>query len=181
MTTKTAAIKLPKILDGAASINSAIAKIQSSGKRFDDAVQIAALSVLNHASLHGDTTLADALAKALPAGSRLRSLVTFMTAHGQIRLLSKADPADAAAIKAGRVFSLDRTKPAFNLETAALSRWTDAIKAETVESLLDAPKLVASLTSRLGKAIQEGKVEHVDGALVEARKLVAMLETARAA
>lgn len=163
-----------KLIQGAAAINKAIASIQNRGAKLDGDIHLCGVSALAHASEHGDPSLCDKLVQAMPKGSRKLALVEWMLAYGQIVVLDKLD--DAAAIKAGRVFALDRTKK-LDLEAAMAKSWTGFRKDPAPATAFDAQKAVQSVLTRLNAASKAGvTVEHKAEALAQARALVAALE-----
>lgn len=161
------------IIKSAALITKAIASIQNRGGKLDADIHVAGVSVLAHASEHGDTTLADKLVLAMPKGGRKLALVEWMLAYGQ---LAKLDPkADKDAIAAGRLFKLDRTKT--HDEAGAIAEsWVEFKPEVDVLTSFDAQAAVSYVVRRLKKAT-EGKLE-IKGkaeALAEAQALVAAL------
>lgn len=161
---------------GAVAINKAIDSIKNRGAKLDLSIQQAGLSVLAHASEHGDTTCADRLVAALPKGGRKLALVEWMLAFGQIVLLDHK--ADAEAIKAGRMFKLDRERK-LNLEGAEEKHWHEFKKEAAVQTAFDAQAAVANVLARMKGAVAKGMpIEHKAMALADALALVAMLQPA---
>jgi hypothetical protein len=162
-----------QIIKAAADIKKAIASIANRGAKLDGDIHKAGVSVLAHASEHGDSTLADALVNAMPKGGRKLALVEWMLAHGQ---LAKLDPkADKEAIAAGRIFKLDRTRT-LNLEGAIETSWVEFKKEAPVHTAFDAQAAVKAVLARLKAANAKGlTVEHKAEALAEAQALVAVL------
>lgn len=162
-----------QIIKTAAEINKAIASIANRGAKLDGDIHRAGVSVLAHASEHGDTTLADKLVHAMPKGSRKLALVEWMLAHGQ---LAKLDPqADKDAVAAGRIFKLDRTRN-LDLEGAMQTSWVEFKKEAPVHTAFDAQAAVKSVIVRLKAANSKGlTVENKAQALAEAQALVALL------
>lgn len=162
------------IIKGAAALNKAIDSIKNRGAKLDASIQQAAVSVLAHASEHGDTTCADRLVQAMPKGARKLALVEFLLAFGQIALLDKV--ADKEAIAAGRVFKLDRERK-LDLAQAESTPWHEFKKERAVQEAFDAQKAVAAVLARMRGAAAKGlSIEHKEQALADARALVAMLE-----
>ena len=173
MTTKTIAL-----YKGAAAINKAIDSIKNRGAKLDASIQIAALSVLAHASEHGDSTCADRLVHAMPAGARKLALVEFMLAFGQMRKLDKSNPDEAAKIKEGMLFKLDRTRT-LDMQGASDTPWHKFKPESALADAFDAQKAVSSVIGRIRAATAKGlSIEHKDKALDEAKALVALLEGA---
>lgn len=147
-----------QILQTAAEVNKAITSIATRGAKLDGDIHRVGVSVLHHATEHGDTTLADKLVHAMPKGGRKLALVEWMLAFGQ---LSKLDPkADKDAIAAGRLFKLDRSKT-FKKDDAIGTPWTEFKKEADVLTAFDAQAAVNTLINRLNKAASTGlSIEH---------------------
>lgn len=162
-----------QIIKAAADIKKAITSIANRGAKLDGDIHKAGVSVLAHASEHGDSTLADSLVNAMPKGGRKLALVEWMLAHGQ---LAKLDPkADKEAIAAGRIFKLDRTRT-LDLKAAIETSWVEFKKEAPVHTAFDAQAAVKSVLARLKAANEKGlTVEHKAEALAEAQALVAAL------
>ena len=163
------------IITGASAINKAIDSIKNRGAKLDTSIQQAGLSVMAHASEHGDTTCADRLVQAMPKGARKLALVEWMLAFGQIVLLDKAT--DAEAIKAGRMFKLDRTRT-LDLNSAEDKAWHEFKKEAAVSTAFDAQAAVANVLARMKGAVAKGMpIEHKAQALLDAQALVAILSS----
>lgn len=162
-----------QIIKAAADIKKAITSIANRGAKLDGDIHKAGVSVLAHASEHGDSTLADSLVNAMPKGGRKLALVEWMLAHGQ---LAKLDPkADKEAIAAGRIFKLDRTRT-LDLKAAIETSWVEFKKEAAVHTAFDAQAAVKAVLARLKAANEKGlTVEHRAEALAEAQALVAAL------
>ncbi|QHJ75336.1 hypothetical protein SnaR1_gp2 [Sphaerotilus phage vB_SnaP-R1] len=162
-----------QIIKAAADIKKAITSIANRGAKLDGDIHKAGVSVLAHASEHGDSTLADSLVNAMPKGGRKLALVEWMLAHGQ---LAKLDPkADKEAIAAGRIFKLDRTRT-LDLKAAIETSWVEFKKEAAVHTAFDAQAAVKAVLARLKAANEKGlTVEHKAEALAEAQALVAAL------
>ena len=144
-----------ELIKGTAAITKAIASIQSRGKKLDADIQHAGLSILSHATEHGDTTLADKLLGAMPKGSRKLALVEWMLAFGQVRLLKKEVAEENARILAGATFALDRTKT-LNLASAEETPWYDCKPEKEVFDAFDVQAAVAALMGKIAKAQKAG-------------------------
>lgn len=162
-----------KIMTSAAEITKAITSIKGRGAKLDADIHRAAVSILNHATEHGDTTLADNLVHAMPKGARKLALVEWMLAFGQIAKLDKE--ADKDAIAAGRLFKLDRTRK-LDIEGAIATPWTDFKPEAAVLDAFDVQAAVASVMGRLTKAAAAGMtIKGKAEALAQAQALVAAL------
>jgi len=167
------------LIKGTALINKAIDSIKNRGAKLDSSIQQAGLSVLAHASEHGDTTCADRLVQAMPKGGRKLALVEWMLAYGQMRLLDKAKPDEAARMKEGAVFKLDREIRKLDMQAAEETMWHEFKKEAAVATAFDAQTAVAALLARMRGAAAKGlTIEHKEQALADAKALVHMLECA---
>lgn len=164
------------IIKGAAAIDKAIASIKNRGAKLDHSIQQAGLSVLAHASEHGDTTCADRLVAAMPKGARKLALVEWMLAYGQVSKLDQK--VDAEAIKAGRLFKLDRTKT-LDLNSADEKHWHEFKPEAAIATAFDAQAAVANVLARMRSAQSKGlSIEHKALALADAQALVTLLSEA---
>lgn len=160
-----------QIIKGSAEINKAIASIANRGAKLDGDIHKAGVSVLAHASEHGDTTLADKLVQAMPKGGRKLALVEWMLAHGQLALMDKAEAKDT-----GRLFKLDRERK-LDVEGAIGTPWTEFKKEAAVHTAFDAQAAVASLLKRMRDAAKKGlDVKGKAEALADAEALVVLLK-----
>lgn len=161
-----------ELIRGAADIDKAIASIKARGAKLDEAIWITGLSVLAHASEHGDTTPADRLVNAMPKGGRKLALVEWMLAFGQVAHLDKGA---TDAIKAGRVFKLDRAKK-LDLDAAELKPWYEFKKEAPVSTAFDAQKACHALLARIKGAAQSGlAIEGRATAIKELQEALAVL------
>ncbi len=71
MTTKTAII-------------AAIEEIRTTGKKLDQMIWVAAVSVIAHNDKHGDITLTNTLIEAMPKGSRVNALLAYLEFFGKM-------------------------------------------------------------------------------------------------
>lgn len=153
--TKKIAPKAPVLLTEASAIQKAIASIKTKGANLDASIQIAARSVLDHISQHSNTTLADQLFQAMPNGSRRNCLAEYLLAFGNIRLLLNSQPGDKEALKAGRIFAIDRTKK-YDAAGAEAKVWHEMRKQADVQTVFDCQAAVQSLLNRIQKAVSNG-------------------------
>lgn len=130
---------MTKLLLGVAAINKAIASIHTRGKRLDNDIQLAALSVINHVEEHRDVTVVNTLIDAMPKGSRVNALREFILQHGKVAYNEET-----------KDFSFNRDAET-DLEGAAAIMWTE-FKPEAPFVPLD---LMGSLTKLLKKADKE--------------------------
>jgi hypothetical protein len=163
-----------KLYTTAAEIDKAIASIKGRGAKLDGDIHRAGVSVLAHATKHGDTTLADKLVLAMPKGGRKLALVEWMLAFGQI---AKLDPkADKAAIAEGRLFKLDRDRK-YDEVGAMGTPWTEFKPEAAVHTAFDVQAAVQSVLRRMKSAAESGmSIEHKAEALRDAQALVVLLQ-----
>lgn len=123
------------------AILAAISDISVTGKKLDQMIWVAAVSVTAHADKHGDVTLANTLVDAMPKGSRVNALLGFLEAFGKFTY-------DEENKKLG----FDKTKTT-DIEGAQAQSWT-AFKPEppyqgmTLEVALAA--LIKKANDRIG-------------------------------
>lgn len=159
-----------KLITNTTELNKAIASIASRGAKLDASIQLAGLSVLNHASEHGDTTLADKLVQAMPKGGRKLALVEWMLAYGQLAKLDKEE--DKEAIQAGRIFKLDRSRT-LDLESADAKKWFEFKPEGDVATAFDAQAALASVLKRMKAATTKGMaIEHKQEAIEQAQAII---------
>ena len=150
-----ATIKFTASMSGK-DIDAGIKSLASRGKKFDADVQNIAISIIAHTEAHSDYTKAEALYKALPAGSRRASLVQWFLAFGKIRALSPKVAEDKAKMDAGAVFAFDRDKRT-DMEGAHKTMWHSMGKPEAKPAdVFDVQKAAASLLQRMRKAQKDG-------------------------
>lgn len=137
-------------------IDAGIKSLANRGKKFDSDVQNIALSIVAHTEAHSDYTKAEALYKALPAGSRRASLVQWFLAFGKIRALDPKVAEDKAKMAAGAIFAFDRDKRT-DMEGAHKTMWHSMGKPESKPSeVFDVQKAAMSLLERMRKAQKAG-------------------------
>lgn len=164
-----------ELLKGASAINKAIDSIKNRGAKLDAAIQLAGLSVLAHASEHGDTTCADRLVQAMPKGARKLALVEWMLAFGQMRKLEKKDETEALALKNGMLFKLDRSRT-LDLDSATEKEWHAFKPEQDVQTAFDVQKALGSVLARLQTASKAGMpVQHREEALTQLKALAEAL------
>lgn len=163
-----------KLYDNAAAITKAIVSIQGRGAKLDGDIHVAGVSVLAHASKHGDVTLCDRLVHAMPKGGRKLALVEWMLAHGNIMKLDTK--LDKDAIASGRLFKVSKEK-AYDEAGAIATSWVEFKKEADVLTAFDAQAAVKSVLSRFTKAAAAGMtIENRASALQDAKALVAALQ-----
>ena len=162
-----------KLIKGASEIEKSLKSLFARGAKLDRDIHVVGVSVLSHASEHGDTTLADKLVQSMPKGSRKLALVEWMLAYGQMAKLDTK--ADKDAIAGGRLFKLDRTRK-LDLEGAAAESWTEFKPEAAVLDAFDVQAAVHSVMARLTKASAAGLcIKGKAEALAQAQALVQAL------
>lgn len=164
-----------KLITNVKTIKASIAGIRTRGADLDNEIQLVALSVMQHAAKHGDTTLADSLVNALSMGQRRKALVEFILAYGPMAKLDKKDKSDAERIQNGAVFKYQKDKPV-NLAEAQDNPWYNFRKHET-EALeaFDVHAAASNLIKRYQAAQKKGLT--VKGASEARQELEALLAT----
>jgi len=72
---------MTKLLTSASEITKKIDTVAKSGKTFQNAVQLAAVSIIAHMAQHRDKTLLASLYDAMPNGSRRKTMVDWVNAN----------------------------------------------------------------------------------------------------
>ena len=156
------ATKAPALIIGSALIQKAIDSIGKRQTNLLRDIQKAGLSIISHVDQHADTTLADRLFNAMGKGSRRVSLAQWFITYGKMRLLDKAVPEEAAAIKAGRIFQFDKARTT-DLMSAAAMPWQNMQKEQAVKDVFDVHAAYLSLMKRIQAAQKSGaKIEHIE-------------------
>lgn len=164
-----------EIIKTAKLIQSKIDSVQRRGKTLDNDIHVLGVSVLSHASEHGDTTLADRLVQALPKGSRKLALVEWMLAFGQVEKLDSKNVEDAQAIKAGRIFKLNKERT-LDLKSAAETSWVEFRQEAKISTAWDVQQAVKGLLTKYQNANAKGMtIEGRGAALADAQALVELL------
>lgn len=157
-----------ELIKTAALINKEITSIKAAGKKLDDRIQLAGLSVLNHVEEHGDVTVVNALFLALPQGARAKALAEWLLAFGKL-----AKNGDKKAAKAAP-FVYDKGRST-DLTGAVEQPWFKfAKKDDTVESAFDFQASLKALLDRAAKAEKEGKSIAGADQLAKIRAMVAV-------
>lgn len=74
-----------KLIEGKAELVKEFGLLKAAGKKLDDRIQTAGMSVINHVDKHGDITVVDGLMDAMPAGSRKTAMIEWLLAHGKLK------------------------------------------------------------------------------------------------
>lgn len=151
-----------KLYGSAAEIDKAILSIKGRGVKLDADIQKAALSIIKHVDQHSDTTIADRLFNAMPAGSRRLALAEYLVAFGKMRTLKNDSPDDKARLALGHVFAFDKERKT-DMEEAVKTPWYEMRKEPDVAEVFDVQAAVAALLKRAAKAKEKGvRIEHAE-------------------
>ena len=153
-----------KLFEGAAAINKEIGLIKTAGKKLDDRIQVAGVSVIQHCGLHNDVTVVNNLFLAMPAGARKKALAEWLLKFGNVA----ANTDKASSKTAPFVYAKDKQA---NVEGAIAEPWYDFAPEPAVATMFDFQAMLASLLKKAEKAEQQGlKIEGAE-ALAAVRKL----------
>lgn len=153
---------------GKKNIEFAIGIIKAKGEQFDLAVQEVQLSVLNHADVHGDITMFEALFNALPKGSRRNALAEHAQKYSCIAVNLDADPKKRKA----KPFLHVKGK-ATDLVGAQAEPWFEMSPEKPVDMAFDFKAQLAALLKKADRAANDPLKTFEGRDLLEAaRKLV---------
>lgn len=113
-------------------MTTAIGRIAATGKVLQGRIHDTAVSTLNHAAEHGDTTLACRLLDALPNGQRVKSLAFWFTHFSGKQMSFSVDKSTgkyACKLKGGW------TKTAFDVPAAAATTFADLTVEKSPETM----------------------------------------------
>lgn len=154
-----------KIITSKTALVTAIESIRTRGKKLDNDIWIAAVSVIGHVGEHGDVTLARTLVDAMPKGSRVNALLAFMETFGKLTFNTDTKELD-----------YDKTKTT-ELESAQETSWVE-FKPEVPYQGLDLNKAILALIKKAVERSEDG-VDGVDK--VDAKQLASLQAIAVAA
>lgn len=153
-----------KLFEGAAAINKEIGLIKNAGKKLDERIQVAGVSVIAHCGQHNDVTVVNNLFLAMPAGARKKALAEWLLKFGNVA----ANTDKASSKTAPFVYAKDKQA---NVEGAIAEPWYDFAPEPAVATMFDFQAMLASLLKKAEKAEQQGlKIEGAE-ALAAVRKL----------
>jgi hypothetical protein len=135
---------------GKADIERAVAVIKVRGEEFDQAVQMVQISVLNHAELHGDITLFEALFNALPKGSRRNALAEHASKYGKISINMDEDQKKRKA----KPFLYDKAKKT-DLVAAEAEPWFECLPEKPVDMAFDFKAQLLALLKKADKSAND--------------------------
>ena len=155
-----------KLHTGTAAITTAIKAIAKNGKALDNAIQKTGVSIIAHVRDHGDTTLAVALVKAMPRGSRVSAVIDWLNAFSPMTL---------QLTKAGLTVELDKKRvPADSKVADAIATPWYTFKKETAKEVVTLESLIEKFEKAVVKLAKEGGCAETD-----AGKVIAAVEGAR--
>jgi hypothetical protein len=140
-----------KLILGLADILLAVDKIQKAGKKLDDAIQVAAMSCINHIELHGDITVFEGLWAAMPKGSRKKALADWAVKYGKV--VMNLD--EKGKIVADKPFMFNKLANT-NLLGGEAEPWFECAPEKVEDTELDFTKLLGMLLAKADKASQKG-------------------------
>jgi hypothetical protein len=136
------------------AILAAISDISVTGKKLDQMIWVAAVSVTAHAEKHGDVTLANTLVEAMPKGSRVNALLGFLEAFGKFTYdeenkklgfdKSKTTDIDGAQAQSWTAFKPEPPYQGMNLEVALaalIKKANDRIDSDNEADDIDSDRL----------------------------------------
>ena len=152
-----------KIITSKAAIVTAIESIRTRGKKLDNDIWIAAVSVTAHADAHGDVTLANTLVDAMPKGSRVNALLAYLECFGKFSYDDEK-----------KELCFDKSKKT-DLEGAQVASWVE-FKPEPAYKGLD---LNVAILDLIKKAVERSKdgvdgVDNVDAAQLAKLQTIAV-------
>lgn len=144
-----------KLIVGTAELNKAIDSIVSRGKKLDQSIQVAGLSILAHIQAHGDVTLLNRLVVEFPKGSRRTAFMHWAAAFGKV--LPNPDTETAKE----RPFLFDKQGNT-DLEGAEERPWVEFKPEAPINQVFDFAQALAALikkATREGVELKEGQAE----------------------
>jgi hypothetical protein len=156
------------------AILAAISDISVTGKKLDQMIWVAAVSVTAHAEKHGDVTLANTLVEAMPKGSRVNALLGFLEAFGKFTYdeenkklgfdKSKTTDIDGAQAQSWTAFKPEPPYQGMNLEmalAALIKKANDRVDSDNEADDIDSGRL-----SVLAKLLNDWDAETATDALI---------------
>ena len=145
-----------KIITSKAAIVTAIESIRTRGKKLDNDIWIAAVSVTAHADAHGDVTLANTLVDAMPKGSRVNALLAYLECFGKFSYddekkelcfdKSKKTDLEGAQVASWVEFKPEPPYKGLDLNVAILAlikKATDRLDSDNESDVIEADQLTA--------------------------------------
>lgn len=153
-----------QLITNKADLSKAIASIANRGKKLDGDIQCAAMSVANHAHLHGDVTLLNDLYRALSKGARANAMTLWLTQFAPV--VANMDP----TTKREAPFKFAKDKKVSGEALATLleasvedgNRWYELAPSPQPDEVFDFVKALHALMAKAKKA--DGKGTPIVGA-----------------
>ncbi len=128
-----------------AEIEKAILSIQSRGKKLDQSIQEAALSIIKHVHEHGEVSLANKLFKAMPAGARKNALVEWFLMYSRVGVNQDKVTAKEFPLVLNKEGKTD-------LEGAVKTPWFECRKEKAPDEVFDFNAAFARLLNQVQRA-----------------------------
>jgi len=150
------------ITDGKA-LSRNILTVKRQGGKLDEIIHTCAVSALYHAEQHGDVTKAAELVHAMPASSRRKALIHWLTAFAPLRVQNTEDGKFSG-------FKLNKGKKAkaFNVEQASATPFWDFTK-ERNPAEFTIEGFIASVKRRIQTQVEKGKLDSQGVETIRAR------------
>lgn len=140
-----------KLIVGTAELNKEFGLLKAAGKKLDDRIQVAGLSVLAHVEAHGDITVVSGLMDAMPQGSRKTAMIEWLLAHGKL----EQNLVDGKVVKDKPwLYAKGKTT---DMDKAMEFPWFTFKPEKLDEASFDFAKMLAVLVSKAQKAQAAGK------------------------
>lgn len=143
------------IMTNANEIRKSIKTISDSRTKLVDRIQIAALSVIQHAHVHGDITLANALCVAVGDGMKQQALRLYLSEFGPMNPNVDKETNKGAPLTYAKGKRVDAEVLASHMEAAAEVMWY-AYKTETDATEFSLARDLNALLGRVKKAVDSG-------------------------
>lgn len=151
------------LIIGTALIQKEITSIATAGKKLDQRIQVAGLSVLNHCHLHNDVTVVNQLFKALPKGARGKALAEWLLAHGNVAKNTDKASAKEAPFVYAKDRCVDDAGREAALQAASEAPWYTFAPEPKVADMFDFQAALKALMARADAAEAKGmKIEGAD-------------------
>ncbi|UGL61105.1 hypothetical protein [Pseudomonas phage Eisa9] len=140
-----------KLIEGKANLEKEFGLLKAAGKKLDDRIQLAGLSIINHIDKHGDITLVVGLMDALPKGARSSAMIEWLLAHAKLEqnIIDGKVSKDAPWLYA--------KGKATKMEAAIESPWYTFKPEKLDEPSFDFQAMLNALLSKATKAAAAGK------------------------
>lgn len=157
------------LIVGTADLNKAIDSIVNRGKKLDDSIQLAGLSLLNHTQEHGDITLMNRMLVSFPKGSRRNAFAEWALKFGKYQLNTGPDKKEVPFH-----YAKERTTDLIGAEGTP---WTEFKPEPDIDQVFDFGAMLAALIKKGDAAVAKdpSKVKGAD-MLAKARELAAAVK-----